>query len=46
MLNSGHGGPPGTRVMTIFVFYVSVQIPIDPKRIVYEPSEALVFNLI
>ena len=27
MPNSGHGGPPGTRVMTIFVFYVSAQIP-------------------
>ena len=27
MPNSGHGGPPpGTRVMTIFVFYVSAQI--------------------
>ena len=25
--NSGHGGPPGTRVMTIFVSYVSAQIP-------------------
>ena len=22
-----HGGPPGTRVMTMFVFYVSAQIP-------------------
>ena len=27
MPNSGHGGPPGTRVITIFVFYVSAQIP-------------------
>ena len=27
MPNSGHGGLPGTRVMTIFVFYVSAQIP-------------------
>ena len=27
MPNSGHGGPPGTRVMNIFVFYVSAQIP-------------------
>ena len=27
MPNSGHGGPPGTRVMTIVVFYVSAQIP-------------------
>ena len=26
MPNSGHGGPLGTRVMTIFVFYVSAQI--------------------
>ena len=27
MPNSGHGGPPGPRVMTIFVFYVNPQIP-------------------
>ena len=27
MPNSGHGEPPGTRVMIIFVFYVSAQIP-------------------
>ena len=27
MPNSGHGGPPGAPVMTIFVFYVSAQIP-------------------
>ena len=27
MPNSGHGGPPGTWVMTIVVFYVSAQIP-------------------
>ena len=27
MPSSGHGPPPGTRVMTIFVFYVSAQIP-------------------
>ena len=27
MPNSGYGGPPGTRVMTIFVFDVSAQIP-------------------
>ena len=26
MPNSGHGGPPGTRVIIIFVFYVSAQI--------------------
>ena len=25
--NSGYGGSPGTRVMTILVFYVSAQIP-------------------
>ena len=27
MPNSSHGRPPGTRVMTIFVFYVNPQIP-------------------
>ena len=27
MPNSGHGGPPGTRDMTIFGFYVNPQIP-------------------
>ena len=27
MPNSGQGGPPGTRVMTIFVFYVNPQPP-------------------
>ena len=27
MPNSGHEGPPGIRVMIIFVFYVSAQIP-------------------
>ena len=27
MPNSGHGGPPGTRVMTIFAFYVNPQAP-------------------
>ena len=27
MPNSGHRGPPGTRVMTIFVFYVNPQSP-------------------
>ena len=26
MPNSGHGGPPGIGVMTIFVFYVNPQI--------------------
>ena len=28
MPNSGHGGPPGTQFMTIFVFYVNPKIPI------------------
>ena len=27
MPSSGHGGPPETRVLTIFVFDVSAQIP-------------------
>ena len=27
MPNSGYGGTPGPRVMTIFVFYVNPQIP-------------------
>ena len=27
MPNAGYGGPPGTRVMILFVFYVSAQIP-------------------
>ena len=27
MPNYGHGGPPGTRVVTNFVFYVNPQIP-------------------
>ena len=27
MPNSGHGGPPGTLLVTIFVFYVNPQIP-------------------
>ena len=27
MPKSDHGGPPGTRVMTILGFYVSTQIP-------------------
>ena len=27
MTNSSSGGPPGTRVMTIFGIYVSTQIP-------------------
>ena len=35
MPNSGHGGPPGIRVMTIFVFYVSPQIPNIEKFEVY-----------
>ena len=33
--NSGHGGPLGTRVMTIFVFYVSPKIPNIEKNDVY-----------
>ena len=35
MPNSGHGGPPGTRVMTIFVFYVNPQIRNIEKFEVY-----------
>ena len=34
MPNSGHGGPPGTRVVTIFVFYVNPQTPNIEKKIV------------
>ena len=36
MPNSGHGGPPGTRVMTIFVFYVNPQTPNIENFDVYE----------
>ena len=35
MPNSGHGGPPGTRVMTIFGIYVSTKIPDIEKFQVY-----------
>ena len=35
MPNSGHGGPPGTRVMTIFGIYVSNKIPNIEKNQVY-----------
>ena len=35
MPNSGHGRPPGTRVMTICVFYVSAQIPNVEDFVVY-----------
>ena len=41
MPNSGHGGPPGTRVMTIFVFYVSAQIPNIEYFEVYGGLQAL-----
>ena len=34
--NSGHGGPPGTPFMTIFVFYVSIPIPNIQQVEVYE----------
>ena len=40
MPNSGHGGPPGTRVMTIFVFYVSAQIPNIEYFEVYDGLQA------
>ena len=36
MPNSGHGGPPGTRVMNNFVFYLSTQISIIEYFVVYE----------
>ena len=41
MPNSGHGGPPGTGVMTIFMFYVSVQIPNIEYFEVYGGLQAL-----
>ena len=41
MPKSGHGGPPGTRVMTIFVFYVSGQIPNIEYFEVYGVLQAL-----
>ena len=40
MPDSGHGGPPGTRVMTIFSFYVSTQIPIIEYFEVYGGLQA------
>ena len=40
MANSGHGEPPGTRVMTIFVFYVSPQIPNIEYFVVYGGLQA------
>ena len=40
MPNSGPGGPPGTRVMTIFVFYVSAQIPKIEYFVVYGSLQA------
>ena len=36
MPNSNPWGPPGTRVMTIFVFHVSAQIPNIEKFQIYE----------
>ena len=36
-----HGGPPGIRVMTIFVFYVSAQIPNIEYFEVYGGVQAL-----
>ena len=41
MPNSDHGGPLGTRVMTIFVFYVSAQIPNIEYFEVYGGLQAL-----
>ena len=35
MPNSDHGGPPGTRVMTIFVFYVNPHLPNIEKNEAY-----------
>ena len=40
MPNSGHGGPHGTRVMAIFVFYVSAQIPNIEYFEIYEGLQA------
>ena len=40
MPNSGQGGPPGTRVMTVFVFYVSAQIPNIEFVVVYGGLQA------
>ena len=36
MSNSGHGGPHMTRVMTIFVIYISAQVPNIEKFQIYE----------
>ena len=41
MPNSGHGGPPGTRVKTIFEFYFSAQIPNIEYVEVYGGLQAL-----
>ena len=41
MPNSGHGVPPGTRGMTIFVFYVSAEIPNIEYFEVYGGLQAL-----
>ena len=42
MPNSGRGGPPGIRVMTIFVFYVNPQTPnienFDAYRCLWGPE--------
>ena len=36
MPNSGPWGPPGTPFMTIFVFYVSAQLPNIEKNEIYD----------
>ena len=36
MPNSGHGGPHVTPFMTIFVFYVSAQLPNIEKNEIYD----------
>ena len=50
MPNSGHRGPPGTRVMTIFVFYINPQIPnieyFEEKKRSTNPGRYLIFFLI
>ena len=47
MPNYGHGGPPRTRVMTIFDFYVSTKIPDIEEFEVYgglwTPGEIIFF---
>ena len=40
MPNSGHGGPLGTRVMTIFGIYVNTQMPNIEKFEVYRGLQA------